>query len=151
MKREFGSEEEMSAYAKEFLETLTPNPHGATVVGLSGDLGSGKTTFTKLFARALGVVEDIVSPTYVIAKFYDIHRQGAWNKLVHIDAYRIDDPEEVRALRWEELIGSPHNLVLIEWPERIGSFFPATAPLLKFQFINDTMRAIIYESEDVTP
>lgn len=150
MKREFGNEEEMSVYAKQFLEKLAPNTHGATMVGLSGDLGSGKTTFTKLFARALGITEDIVSPTYVIAKFYDIRPIGAWNKLVHIDAYRIDDPEEVRALRWDELIGNPQHLVLIEWPERIGSYFPASAPLLTFQFINDTMRAIIDGSEDTS-
>jgi tRNA threonylcarbamoyladenosine biosynthesis protein TsaE len=151
MKREFRSEEEMSAYAKEFLRMLTPNTHGATLVGLSGDLGSGKTTFTKLFAAALGISEQIVSPTYVIAKFYDIPKQGVWGKLVHIDAYRIEEPNEVRALRWEELTSDPKNLILVEWPERIGPFFPGVAPLLRFEFVNEATRAILYESREIEP
>lgn len=145
MQHEFKSEEEMSIYAKGFLRTLVPNVHGATVVGLSGDLGSGKTTFTKLFAHALGVDEKVVSPTYIIAKFYDIPKMGAWKKLIHIDAYRIENPEEVRALRWEGMLADPHNLLLVEWPERIGGFFPSDATRLQFQFVNEETRAIIHE------
>ncbi len=150
MKREFRSEEEMDAYAKEFLGVLTRSTHGATLVGLSGDLGSGKTTFTKLFAATLGIAEHIVSPTYVIAKFYDIRKQCAWGKLIHIDAYRIEEPEEVRALRWEELISDPKNLILVEWPERLGPFFPNNGPLLTFEFVNESTRAILYESRETS-
>lgn len=150
MKREFESEEEMSTYAKEFLRVLTPNTHGATLVGLTGDLGSGKTTFTKYFASALGISAHIVSPTYVIAKFYDIPKQGAWGRLIHIDAYRIEEADEVRALRWKELITDPKNLILVEWPERIGPFFPSVAPILRFEFVNETTRAILYESQETT-
>lgn len=150
MKREFRSEEEMSVYAKEFLASLTPNTRGATIVGLAGDLGSGKTTFTKHVARALGISEDIVSPTYVIAKFYDLPRQDAWGKFVHIDAYRIEDPDEVRALRWEEMVTDTRNLVFVEWPERVGSYFPGDAALVRFEFVNETTRAIIYESRETT-
>jgi len=150
MKREFRSEEEMSVYAKEFLASLTPKKNGATVVGLAGDLGSGKTTFTKYAARALGISEHIVSPTYVIAKYYDLPRQDTWEKFVHIDAYRIENPDEVRALRWEEMLADPRNLVFIEWPERIGGNFPGDALLVRFEFVNETTRAIIYESRETT-
>lgn len=143
MKREFTSEEEMGKYAKEFFRTLPPNTHGATVVGLSGDLGSGKTTFTKLIACALSIPETIVSPTYVIAKFYDISKECAWRKLVHIDAYRIENPDEMRLLRWEELLLDPKNLILVEWPERIGELFPKGSPILEFSFVNEETRAII--------
>src|SRR3989344_9587149 len=109
---------ELQDFAGGFLEELVPNKEWATAVGLSGELGSGKTAFVKVLAKALGVEEEVLSPTFVIAKFYEI-RGGHWRKLVHIDLYRVDDPEELKALRFAEILADHGNLVVIEWPERM--------------------------------
>lgn len=139
---------ELEEFAKKFLATLSikdaglPAQAGATIVGLSGELGSGKTAFVGATAQALGVSEGVLSPTFVIAKFYDIPAQKRWARLVHIDAYRIQDTSELKALRWEEILSDPKNLVLIEWPEHIGTAFPLGAPILTFRFIDERTRAI---------
>jgi tRNA threonylcarbamoyladenosine biosynthesis protein TsaE len=135
-------EDQMSAFALEVLRGLPQNKDHATVLGLSGDLGSGKTTFAQLFARGLHIEETISSPTYVIAKFYDIAHHSAWRRFVHIDAYRISDPEEMRRLKWEEIISEPKHIILVEWPEHIGELFPKDAPMLRFRFIDQTTRAV---------
>ena len=128
--------DELEDFAREFLAELSAKEEKATVVGLSGDLGSGKTAFVKVLAKALGVEEEVLSPTFVIAKFYEI-RGGHWRRLVHIDLYRIDDPEELKALRFAEILADHGNLVVIEWPERMG-----TAPALQFQFVDETTRIV---------
>lgn len=133
---------ELERFAADFLRTTVANTERATVVGLSGDLGSGKTAFTKVVACALGVSDEILSPTFVLAKFYDIPKHAAWSRLVHIDAYRLEEPIELKALRFDELISDPRNLVFIEWPEQAGALFPADAPKLNFRFVDETTRAI---------
>ncbi|OGZ04993.1 MAG: tRNA (adenosine(37)-N6)-threonylcarbamoyltransferase complex ATPase subunit type 1 TsaE [Candidatus Lloydbacteria bacterium RIFCSPHIGHO2_01_FULL_54_11] len=134
---------ELERFAREFLGQLSPDTEGATVVGLSGDLGSGKTAFTKAVAKILGVKESVLSPTFVLAKFYELSGHPAWSRLVHIDAYRIDEPEELPALRWEEIAVDPRNLVLIEWPERIDAGVPKNIATLRFRFVDETTRAIV--------
>ncbi|MDO8520767.1 MAG: tRNA (adenosine(37)-N6)-threonylcarbamoyltransferase complex ATPase subunit type 1 TsaE [bacterium] len=133
---------ELERFAKEFLEKLTANDNGATVVGLSGELGSGKTAFVKAVAKALGVKEEVLSPTFVIAKFYKIPQQVSWPRLVHVDAYRIEDPCELKALKWQGISKNPRNLVFIEWPENIKTLFPTDALMLTFRFIDETTRMI---------
>src|SRR3989339_1286143 len=122
---------ETHAYAEDFLRTLKNKELHATVVGLSGDLGSGKTTFVRSVAQILGVEHEIASPTFVIAKFYDIPNDSRWKQLVHVDAYRIEDPEEIRPLRFTETFADRKNLVIVEWPEQLGVFFPKDATMLK--------------------
>lgn len=100
----------------------------ATVLGLSGDLGAGKTTLTQMIAKQLGVKETVVSPTFVIAKFYQTNDER-WDTLVHIDAYRIDDVNELGPLGWETIITTPRTLVIVEWPERIKDMLPHTTKL----------------------
>jgi tRNA threonylcarbamoyladenosine biosynthesis protein TsaE len=113
----------------------------ATVVGLSGDLGSGKTAFTKMLAKALGITETVLSPTFVIMKCYRLHVTG-YKFLFHIDAYRLDSAEELRALGWDEILAEPRNLIVIEWPERVKKLLPKDAREIKFKFIDDKTREI---------
>ena len=96
---------------------------GATVVGLYGDLGAGKTTFTQSIAKALGVNDTVTSPTFVIEKIYELEGQE-FTHLIHIDAYRIENSSELLHLGWKEIISDKNNLILIEWPERVADIMP---------------------------
>lgn len=111
---------------------LLPLSTTATTVWLIGDLGAGKTTFVQNMAREMEVQEDVQSPTYVLMKSYSLPdnriQNGAkrrYNKLVHIDAYRLNDAKEFAALKPEEFLKDPKTLVLIEWPERVAAALPA--------------------------
>ena len=104
----------------------------ATVVGLQGELGSGKTYFVKDLGKMMGIEEHIVSPTFVIMKIYDIDWQG-FKKLIHIDAYRLEKEEELLNLGWEKLLEDPENLVLIEWPEKVEGIIPKDSKRIHFK------------------
>ena len=127
--------------AREFLKTLTPELDRATIVALSGELGSGKTTFVKMFAKALGVEESVTSPTFVIEKIYKLTGSD-FERLIHIDAYRFERVQEIEVLGWRELIEEPTNLICIEWPERVPAAIPEGAIIISFTSIDETMRDI---------
>ena len=141
MEQEIKNIPELDEYAKMFIRGLKKQTVHATIIGLSGELGSGKTAFTKVLAKNLGIVEEVSSPTFVIAKFYTL-KDKQWSRLVHIDAYRIEHPDELRALRWSELASDPKNLIVIEWPELMKELFPEDATMLRFKFIDDMVRSI---------
>ena len=121
---------ETQKIAEQFVLTLNITPSGATVVGLYGDLGAGKTSFTQGVAHALGIQENVVSPTFVIEKIYELFGKR-FSHLIHIDAYRIETSNELLHLGWNEIISNPKNLILIEWPERVLDIMP---PHIKIQF-----------------
>lgn len=111
----------------------------ATVIGLQGELGSGKTYFAQRFGKILGVKENMVSPTFVIMKSYSINPSNssgqAWHrfkKLIHIDAYRLEKEEELLKLGWQEIVKDPENIVLIEWPEKIEGIMPKDSKRIIF-------------------
>ncbi len=129
--------------ACDFVSKLHPHTSGATVVALSGDLGSGKTTFTKAFAQALGISPNhITSPTFVIEKRFDIQNHFHFKRFIHIDAYRLEKPEEIMRLGWEATLSDRGNLIVIEWPENIGAALPKDAIRISFKFIDETTRGI---------
>jgi len=113
-------------YAAEVVRPLRPSSAGATVVTLSGDLGSGKTTFVQGAAAALGVSERVTSPTFVIENVYRLEGQH-FERLIHIDAYRLQSERELERLGWNELVLDPKNLILLEWPERVAGLIPERA------------------------
>lgn len=135
----------MQAIARELLKGGVGEV--ATVLGLSGDLGAGKTTFTQQLASLLGVKEDVTSPTFVIEKIYDLPEPPLYGfkKLIHIDAYRLDSGAELLSLGFKELLNTPENLIIIEWPERVADILPSSTKILKFTFINDTTRTVDYD------
>ena len=113
----------------------------AVIVGLFGELGSGKTTFTQGLMAAFGVKEDVTSPTFVIEKIYKL-KGKRFSHIIHIDAYRIHEAKELTVLGWQEIVVEPKNLIVIEWPEHIAKLLPSDHIVLRFTFINQNERVI---------
>lgn len=99
------------------------------VIVLGGDLGAGKTTFTKSLGAALGIEEHITSPTFALAQRY----QDGRLVLHHLDVYRIDQVEEVTDLALPELYESG-GVVVIEWGDTIRTELPLNYLLVRFVF-----------------
>lgn len=87
-----------------------------------GDLGSGKTTFVQGFAKGLGIVKRLLSPTFIIVRHYDI--PNTVRKLYHFDLYRFVDQKEVVMVGLSEILEEPQAVVCVEWPERLGTLLP---------------------------
>ena len=121
----------MDTESMRLVNTLAPHKDSATILALSGDLGAGKTTFAQGIARALGVTDQVTSPTFVIEKIYQLQDQ-AFARLIHIDAYRLNDPHELEVLGWKEIIADPKNLIIIEWPEKVADLIPENATRISF-------------------
>jgi len=124
----------------------------AVVLAMAGDLGSGKTTFTQFFAKALGIKEKITSPTFVILRKFQIPNSKSqtnskfkfqnFKTLAHIDAYRIENPKEILDLGWEEMVNNPENIILVEWADKIKKILPKDCVWVKFKHKNETTREI---------
>ena len=128
--------------AKDFIEKISVGFYeNALVVGLYGDLGSGKTTFTQAIAKIFNIKEDVTSPTFVIEKIYDIKHKD-FKKLIHIDAYRLDSAKELSALDWERTLGDSKNIIFIEWPERVLEVLPKNHAKIFFKFLSENEREI---------
>lgn len=92
------------------------------VVAISGELGAGKTTLVKAICRGAGVEQDVTSPTFAL-----VHEYAARDfPVFHLDLYRLERPDELTNLGWDEIITAP-ALVLVEWPERAGKRLPREA------------------------
>lgn len=130
-------------FAEAILNKISKESNHAYVFALSGDLGSGKTSFTKEFGSLLGIPkEEITSPTFVIEKIYSI-KHAFLKRLIHIDAYRLESADELTHLGWEDLLNDSKNIILIEWPEKVDSIIPPYAQYIFFRFIDEHTREII--------
>ena len=128
--------------AREFSEKeFVKNEEGALVVGLYGDLGSGKTAFTQAVAKCLGVKENVTSPTFVIEKIYKLDHKN-FDHLIHIDAYRLSGGNELLHLGWDEIAKNPKNIIFIEWPERVSEILPDDIKKIHFTFVDEKTRVI---------
>ncbi len=123
MQKEIRTLIELEEEAKRFVNTLAPSLRGATLVTLSGELGAGKTAFTKAVAHALGVEEIVTSPTFVLEKIYLLSNQS-FKRLIHIDAYRLEKGSDLASLGFDELMKDSGNLILLEWPENVAGALP---------------------------
>ncbi len=136
--------EETQTLAAELAAGLKAQINQATVLGLFGDLGAGKTAFVQGLARALGIGERVASPTFVIEKIYQIPVGSDFGRLIHIDAYRLKGSQELIQLGFNQLIKDPRNLIIIEWPEMVADLLPDTMQPIYFKFINEHIRQITY-------
>ena len=103
-------------------EQLAKEARPGDIYTLEGDLGVGKTIFTKGVARGLGIDEPVTSPTFTILQEYESGRLP----LYHFDVYRIGDPEEMDEIGYEDYFYG-HGICLIEWASRIEELIPAEA------------------------
>ncbi len=129
-------EDELASVVDRVL-ALTAAGEPAAVVALHGDLGAGKTTFTQVLARRLGVTESVTSPTFVIMKGYELTDQP-FDQLIHIDAYRVEQSDELRVLGFAELLQQPRTLIVIEWAEKVSDLLPGNTIDLTFTIENET-------------
>ncbi|MGM8891485.1 tRNA (adenosine(37)-N6)-threonylcarbamoyltransferase complex ATPase subunit type 1 TsaE [Psychrobacter sp. 1Y1] len=94
-------------------------------VWLAGDLGAGKTTLTRYWLQALGHTGAVKSPTYTLVEPYSIQRKdGSIKPVYHADLYRLQDPEELSFIGFDEYLDEPEALVIIEWASRADSYLP---------------------------
>lgn len=119
----------------------------ALIVGLFGDLGSGKTTFTQGFAKGLGAHGRVQSPTFVLLRTHQINKNLSFQRFVHIDAYRMETADELLALGWEQLAGGPENIILIEWAERIKTLLPHMYIRVTFRHKGEKEREVVIKTQ----
>lgn len=110
--------------------------HGG-VIALSGELGAGKTTFAQFFAKALGIQNKIISPTFIIERQYKINPAQT---LHHLDLYRIETAEDIKSLSIKELLQNPKDILLIEWPEKIKDLHKIPHTLIKINLKSNNSR-----------
>ncbi len=136
-------ESELESVAETLLAELKAR-EGVHVLALQGDLGAGKTSLTKALARLLGVTEHVTSPTFVIMKSYPLTGDEKFTTLTHVDAYRIEDEDELRILGFETILREPTTLTVIEWPERIPNLVPKVALRVVIEIEEGNGRRITY-------
>jgi tRNA threonylcarbamoyladenosine biosynthesis protein TsaE len=127
------SAEETRSLAAELAAALPPD----STLALHGDLGAGKTTFVQGLAHSFGIVEPVTSPTFTI---FTLHR-GPSYMLMHLDAYRLDDPRQGEALMLDDFLVSPWCLA-VEWPEKIAAWLPDNAFHLALGIADDGRHTI---------
>jgi tRNA threonylcarbamoyladenosine biosynthesis protein TsaE len=117
------SEEETYDLGKKLSKELKPGD----TISLEGDLGTGKTAFTKGIASGLGIEDHITSPTFTLVNTYI-------GKVVlhHFDVYRIDDPDELLAIGWEEYF-SDDAITVVEWGDLVSDILPPNVIRILFQ------------------
>lgn len=128
------SEEETMEIAQNIESEKFPN----MVICLIGDLGSGKTVFTKGFAHALGIDENITSPTFNIIKEYT----GGESNLYHMDLYRLNG--DVRNLGLDEYF-TKGGVVIIEWADMIEDYLPDERLEIRFKEVDEDTRVLVFK------
>jgi tRNA threonylcarbamoyladenosine biosynthesis protein TsaE len=105
---------DLHSMARKIVDTLADVPSSrAKVIFLEGDLGAGKTTFAKELAEVLGITKDDVhSPTFILKKEYTT-AHPVFKKLIHVDAYRFDEPKEARVLNLDRDIKEDGALIVV--------------------------------------
>jgi tRNA threonylcarbamoyladenosine biosynthesis protein TsaE len=110
------------------------------VVGLTGELGAGKTTLARAICRGFGVTDDVTSPTFTLVHRYSSPRATVY----HVDLYRLVGPQELTNIGWDDMLAED-ALVLIEWPERAGDRLPSLHVSIGLQHLPDEpLKRLLY-------
>ena len=116
---------------QDLAKKLAKNINPGTTISLIGGLGAGKTTFTKGFARQMGIKDHITSPTFKLISEY----QGKKYKLNHIDAYRMNGPVDFLNIGGEEYLLSKNSITIIEWGDLLNDILPSKTIRVNFRRI----------------
>jgi tRNA threonylcarbamoyladenosine biosynthesis protein TsaE len=106
------------AQTEKLARRLAPHLEAGDVLTLRGPLGAGKTAFARALIQALGVTEDVPSPTFALVQGY---ARPNGPEIAHFDLYRLESPNDVWELGWDDVVD--RDILLIEWPERLGVDF----------------------------
>ncbi len=131
--REINSTEEMIEFGKE----IGSNLEGGSVLELIGDVGAGKTTFTKGLALGLGVLETVQSPTFTISRVYE----GDNLTLSHYDFYRLND-YGIMKMELAENLSDPQNITVVEWAGELADILPEKHLKLIFESVGEDKRLV---------
>ena len=124
----------------DFARAIAQNSNSGDIYLLQGDLGAGKSTFSRAFIRYLsGSDIDVPSPTFTLVQQYDTDKGLIW----HFDLYRLEDSDEIYEIGWEEALSD--GILLVEWPERLGALVLPQAKSLKIEITGDETRKITYK------
>lgn len=118
-------------------EALLESLDGRTVVALRGEMGAGKTTLIRAVAEAMGVEDQVTSPTFALVNQYE---GAGGERLFHFDFYRIDDVREAYDLGYEEYFYSG-DLCFVEWPEKIEALLPEEVVEVRITVDSPTARS----------
>ena len=118
-------------------QTLAGKP---AIIGLTGNLGSGKTTFAKALATALGI-KTLKSPTFIVSQRYTLKK----GFLYHMDFYRLTQKKDLEVLGLDEILSSG-NLVLIEWVEKFPSIQKQCDLLINFKVKDNDKRDVTIQT-----
>src|SRR2546421_5059355 len=112
---------------------------GGELILLEGQLGTGKTTFTQGLAQGMGITAMISSPTFTLLKEY--RGQPA---LFHFDLYRLEDPEEILALGFEEYFENIYHsgVSVVEWADKAGDLWPPEHLHIRMKVVSETKRGV---------
>jgi tRNA threonylcarbamoyladenosine biosynthesis protein TsaE len=117
---------------------LSEKCQGGEVFSLSGELGSGKTSLVKGMAQGLKIKKEVTSPTFIICNIY----KGEKN-LIHIDAYRLENKEDLKNIAFFDYLKDPKNIIAIEWGNKIEKYLPKKTKKIKLSYLNEKERKII--------
>ena len=131
----FKTEAELESYAEKLGESLKL----PAVFELIGDVGAGKTTFTRALAKGLGVKEPVTSPSFSISKRYAFPK----GTLIHYDFYRLDEPG-IMSSELAEALEIPNSVIVIEWGESVRDLLPKSAEAIRFKILDDGSRELIF-------
>ncbi|MBL7141782.1 tRNA (adenosine(37)-N6)-threonylcarbamoyltransferase complex ATPase subunit type 1 TsaE [Patescibacteria group bacterium] len=124
---------------------LAQNFCGGEIIGLIGELGTGKTVFIKGLAQGLGIKKTITSPTFVLMKVYPISnqprskasllrgRQSAVKNFVHVDAYRLSSGKDLIDIGLKDWLGKSDTVTVIEWADRAMDILPKNSIIIKLK------------------
>jgi tRNA threonylcarbamoyladenosine biosynthesis protein TsaE len=129
------TEHELRDWGEQLGRSINP----PLLITLTGELGAGKTTLAQAICLGYGVQEAITSPTYALVQEYTAPQSTVF----HIDLYRVESPEQLTNLGWEDILAS-RALILVEWPERAGPRLPEDHLPIDIDYIaGDASRRIL--------
>ncbi|MBP9864597.1 tRNA (adenosine(37)-N6)-threonylcarbamoyltransferase complex ATPase subunit type 1 TsaE [Patescibacteria group bacterium] len=124
--------EDWASIAKEVARHLKPG----SILALQGELGAGKTTFTQALAKELGVAKVPQSPTFALMRSYEVPNYEGIKRLIHVDAYRLEDEKELMVLDLDEELADGESVLVVEWPEKIRKWLDGHMESIHFLNIN---------------